>query len=512
MFYWWGYQWANPLSETQHGWLILGLSCWLFWRNARAEPAAPNPAVPGRASAAMAAGVLLHVLGYGMQQTRLSILGALCFLWGVLALAGGRRWGRAAAFPLAFMVFAVPVNLLDTAGFWLRLWVIGASSALAHAAGIEVIRNGTQLIAPGGGYHYDVAAACSGVRSLVALTALSLLVGYLNFRTWWLRVLVMALSFPFTYLGNVVRIAAIIFAAQWFGEKAGLAVHEWAGFLVFVIVVGLVLAGVSGLRRLFPRMVAPASPVPAPFWVRAVEGVGWWRSPWCAAVIAAGLVAAGVAGMRRLDAVGVRSGCGIILAADGVNPAGLPAFIGTDWIGRRVEVSAVEREILPPDTGFSRRIYAALHQPGHAVLLSIVLSGRDRSSIHRPELCLTGQGWTIGSRALHRFRLPGRPGEKWPATVLQIEHAAGRDGKRHAALLAYWFVSSNRVAATYWERMAWGAWDRLRHGRADRWAYVLLQADAADGEAAALARMQEVLDGTLPAFLKSRGKTPGEKA
>ena len=36
LFYWWGYQWANPQSESEHGWLILGLSCWLFWRNLRA--------------------------------------------------------------------------------------------------------------------------------------------------------------------------------------------------------------------------------------------------------------------------------------------------------------------------------------------------------------------------------------------------------------------------------------------------------------------------------------------
>jgi len=47
-----------------------------------------------------------------------------------------------------------------------------------------------------------------------------------------------------------------------------------------------------------------------------------------------------------------------------------------------------------------------------------------------------------------------------------------------------------------------GAWDRLRHGRADRWAYVLAQTDAADGDEAALARLQAVLDGTLPAFQK----------
>ena len=35
LFYWWGFQWVNPGSETEHGWLILALSGWLLARNAR---------------------------------------------------------------------------------------------------------------------------------------------------------------------------------------------------------------------------------------------------------------------------------------------------------------------------------------------------------------------------------------------------------------------------------------------------------------------------------------------
>lgn len=516
LFYWWGFQWINPPSETEHGWMILGLSAWLFWRNTRAEPAAPNPAIPGRALTVMAGGLSLHLLGYGVQQTRISILGLLLFAWGVLSLAGGRRWGRSAAFPLAFMVFAIPVNVLDTAGFWLRMWVIESSYTLAHLFGIDVVRNGTQLFAPDGSYQYDVAAACSGVRSLMALTALSLLVGYLNFRSWWLRALVFLLSFPFTYVGNVVRISAIIFVAQGMGQRAGMVVHEWAGFLVFVIVLGLVLASASLLRRWFPRSVATEPAQPSRFWVGPDLGPrldGTKAQPYnltalprirsvVVALTVAGLTAGTVLGVRHFDRLPVNTECGVRLTADGVNPVPLPPFIGTDWIGRSAEITPVEREILPPDTGFSRRSYVALHQPGHEVFASIVLSGRDRSSIHRPELCVTGQGWTITGKFAHRFQYPGHPEAGVPATVLRIRRETRQGGRPLPALLAYWFVSGQRVVPTLWERMGWGAWDRLRHGRADRWAYVLLQADATDGEAAALARMQEVLDGTLPDFEK----------
>ena len=166
----WGFQWVNAESETQHAWLILALSLYLLRRNLRRDGSATVP-VPARAAAALMGGLALHAIGYVAQQPRISVLALLLFMWGVLALGGGRRWGGAAAFTIAFMVFALPVNALDTVGFWLQRWVVRAGERIAHLAGIGVIRNGTQLFAPDGRYQYDVVAACSGIRSLMALTA-----------------------------------------------------------------------------------------------------------------------------------------------------------------------------------------------------------------------------------------------------------------------------------------------------------------------------------------------------
>jgi len=222
------------------------------------------------------------------------------------------------------------------------------------------------------------------------------------------------------------------------------------------------------------------------------------------AVLAGALVVG--AATRRIDARPTVEGAGVRLAAGQVDPVELPTFLGNAWIGRRAEVTAVEREILPPDTGYSRKLYVSLDDPGHSVFLSVVLSGRDRSSIHRPELCLVGQGWTIEGAATHRFRDAGRAGGDFPATVLHVRREApGPAGRRAASpkVVVYWFVGHDRVVAAYWRRMWFDALARLG-GRADRWAYVLAQTDARDGEAAALARIQSVLDGTLPAFQAPR--------
>jgi hypothetical protein len=137
------------------------------------------------------------------------------------------------------------------------------------------------------------------------------------------------------------------------------------------------------------------------------------------------------------------------------------------------------------------------------VFLSIVLSGRDRTSIHRPELCLVGQGWTIQGASQQTFRGPVNTGV--PATVLRVrrEVPSPRGKVIVPQLVAYWFVSGSNVVASHWQRFAHDAWNRIASARADRWAYVLMQTDARDGEAAALARMQSVLDGTLPAFQRT---------
>jgi exosortase len=502
LFRWWAYQWVNPESETQHGLVVLALSAWLLRRNL-VRSGAGGSSWSGRALAAMVAGLALHGLGFVSEQARVSIGGLLLFAWGVAALGGGSRWGRASAFPLAFMAFAIPINALDSAGFWLRMWVVDFSAAAAHGFGVAVIKNGTQLLAPDGRYDYDVAAACSGVRSLTALAALSLLVGYLRFRPFLVRAGFLALSVPLVLAGNVIRVISIVVAAHLGGPAWGDRAHEVMGYGVFAIVLGGVLLAAELAARVRPAWVDPA---PSPGGsgrpgAGAPSPAGEGGRPWAAA---AGAILAAVCVGAVLNHVAhspSRGQLGIALRADGLSPVELPTFLGSNWIGRDAEVTDVERRILPADTGYSRKTYVSLADPRNGVFLSIVLSGRDRTSIHRPELCLVGQGWTIRDSYVHRF---GR-GDGFPARVLRVEKAVAAPGGRVVVpqLVAYYFVGGDVVVADHWERIARDAWNRVIHGRADRWAYVLLQTGDSDGDAAALARIQEVLDATLPAFQRS---------
>ena len=105
--------------------------------------------------------------------------------------------------------------------------VIGVVEVVAHwILGIDVIRLGTQLFDSSGTYQYEIAAACSGMRSLIAIFLLATIYGFITFRSAWKRLLLMALAFPLAILGNLARMLLVIMAAELGGQEAGNYVHE----------------------------------------------------------------------------------------------------------------------------------------------------------------------------------------------------------------------------------------------------------------------------------------------
>jgi len=115
LFYWWGFQWFNPQSQTEHGPIILALSLWLLYRNLKATSPTQNSPSPWLGLFIIIGSLLLHILGYLVQQSRISIVGFLIFLIGSSYLLGGSRWGKASIFPCTLMLFALPLEFLTNA-------------------------------------------------------------------------------------------------------------------------------------------------------------------------------------------------------------------------------------------------------------------------------------------------------------------------------------------------------------------------------------------------------------
>ena len=195
------------------------------------------------------AGLLLHIAGYITQQTRVSILAFFLGLYGLTGLVWGPRWLRAIFFPYFLFIFCFPLGTLaEKITFPLRTVVTQISVGIAHVLGIEAIRNGTQIIGANG-FNFDVAPACSGIRSLTALTALTTIYGFLTFHAAWKRVLMVMLAVPLAVIGNVARITGVILTSEAFGESAGLKFHDGAGFVTFFVAIICVMALGHWLRE-----------------------------------------------------------------------------------------------------------------------------------------------------------------------------------------------------------------------------------------------------------------------
>jgi len=152
-------------------------------------------------------------------------------IFGLMGLAWGRAWLMKSIFPFWLFLFCVPLSaLLIPFTFPLRLLVTWLVAHIANLLTIDVVRQGTILLGPGGTYQYEVAAACSGMRSLVAIFLLATIFGFVTFRSRGKRILFMALALPLSVLGNLVRMLCIIFAAEIGGQTTGNFVHENAFF------------------------------------------------------------------------------------------------------------------------------------------------------------------------------------------------------------------------------------------------------------------------------------------
>ncbi len=217
-------------------------------------------------------GLLCHLAGYvAFQQARMSLIGFFLGIYGLMGLVWGPRWLQATFFPFFLFAFCMPLGgtLADKITFPLRMLATKIATVSSHAVlGINVAQDGTRILSPDGSYQYEVAAACSGIRSLTATLALAMIYAFVMFKSSWRRVLMIASAFPLAVAANVFRLITIIFAAEMFGQATGNYVHEswWMSLLPYIPAMGGIVLMGRWLRE--KREVRPANPDSIPWTVR----------------------------------------------------------------------------------------------------------------------------------------------------------------------------------------------------------------------------------------------------
>ena len=177
----------------------------------------------------------IHLIGYVIQQTRVSIVGFYLGIYALTGLVWGPGWLKASFFPCLLFAFGVPVGTMaETVTVPLSHLAADITSWICSTLlGIDIFQQGVQIWDDQGKYKYAIAAACSGLRSLIVTLAFFTVYGFVSFRKVWKTLLIVLSAFPLAVAGNVFRLTLIIFAAEMVetakpgsGQAAGDFVHD----------------------------------------------------------------------------------------------------------------------------------------------------------------------------------------------------------------------------------------------------------------------------------------------
>ena len=232
-------QWdADP--DMSHGFFVPVVAAYIVWR--RRDDLMAMPAEPNWWG--------LTLVAYGAMQLWIGTLAVELFLTrtafvitliGAVWLLCGTKILRALAFPLFLCFFMIPIPAVIYNSVTFKLQLV-ASSLAEHALDIlsvPVLREGNVLVLPN--QTLSVVEACSGIRSLLSLTFLSLVYGYFFETKRWIKIVLFLATVPIAIVANGSRVTFTGIMTQIKPELAEGAFHEASGWVIFMVALAILI-------------------------------------------------------------------------------------------------------------------------------------------------------------------------------------------------------------------------------------------------------------------------------
>lgn len=242
--------WEDP--NFSHGFFVPAFSAFVAWqRREELAKIVPRPSWWGIAISGLALMILvLGTLGAELFLARFSIVVLIAGL--ILNFLGWEHF-KALLFPWACLLLMIPIPniIFNQITFPLQFLASQLAAGLLSNVGVAVLREGNVLSLAA--MKLEVAEACSGVRSLMTLGTLAVMYGYFLEPKIWKRVVLAFSSIPIAVAANALRIFGTGLCVEyWDPAKAEGFFHEFSGWIIFVLSVGLLL-GVHQLLSLIGR-------------------------------------------------------------------------------------------------------------------------------------------------------------------------------------------------------------------------------------------------------------------
>lgn len=245
-------QWVHDPNYS-HGFFVPAFSLYVLWQDKDRFRRLPlHPSWSGLVILAFGVAVLTAgVLGAELFLSRLSLLISIA---GLVVLMYGWNHLRAAAFPWLFLLLMIPIPniIFNQITFPLQLLASKVAAVTLPLFGVPVLREGNVIQLPV--MALEVAEACSGIRSLMSLTTLAVIYGYLLETRLSIRVVLAVASIPIAVIANSLRIVGTGLLVQyWDPEKAEGFFHAFSGWLIFVVSLSLLFLLHRTLQRIWPQ-------------------------------------------------------------------------------------------------------------------------------------------------------------------------------------------------------------------------------------------------------------------
>ena len=228
-----GQWWSDP--NFSHGFFVPAFAAYVLWQDrTRLRAITPMPSNWGLPIILLS--LLTLILGVFGAELFLSRTSLLLLAAGIVIFLRGWATLRAVIFPLIFLVLMIPIPAIvfSQVTFPLQILASKRSAWLLPFLGVPVFREGNVINLPA--MPLEVAEACSGIRSLLSLTTLAIMYGYLLEKRIGIRVLLGLASIPIAVAANGLRIVGTGLLVQyWDPDKAEGFFHAFSGWLIFVV-------------------------------------------------------------------------------------------------------------------------------------------------------------------------------------------------------------------------------------------------------------------------------------
>jgi exosortase len=241
--------WYND-ENYSHGFLIPFIAGYMFWQiRDRLKDVVLRPSHAG--IFLVLSGLCIYLVGKLSGEYFTMRVSMLIIFAGTILYTLGVRYFRAVSVPFFYLFFMIPLPyiLYDAMAFPLKLFVSELSVGFMQSISILVEREGNIIHLTG--TTLEVADACSGIRSIISLLALSTALAYLTQTGLVRRLVLSVLAIPIAIFVNAIRVIGTGILADIYGPKVAEGFfHEFAGLIIFGVAIVILICSAIALHKI----------------------------------------------------------------------------------------------------------------------------------------------------------------------------------------------------------------------------------------------------------------------